>query len=117
MAGCNTSSAGRVEVFRDGRWGTIDGKGWSLREANVACREAGYPAGATSYGTSDEYGLGEGLIWYRNIKCRGSESSLQQCILPLWIRWRFYPDGSTRRSSVASVVCNESSGSYFRISM
>ena len=114
MAGGNTSNAGRVEVFRDGRWGTIDGKGWSLKEANVVCREVGYPAGATSYGTSDEYGLGEGQIWYRNVSCRaGNESSLQQCNPPLWIRWRFYPDGRTRRSSVASVVC----GRYFRISV
>lgn len=36
-----TSSAGRLEIFYNGTWGTLCKKGFGYREALVACRMLG----------------------------------------------------------------------------
>ena len=43
--GSSTSSsftAGRLEVFINGEWGTICGDGFGLAEGNVACQQLGF---------------------------------------------------------------------------
>lgn len=60
--------SGRVEVKRDGQWGTICGSEFSVTEGNVICRRLGY-------GTVKEirsYGLGIGVIHFSNLRFVGS---------------------------------------------
>ena len=51
---------------------------FDITDANVVCRELGYPE-ATRYYTYNYYGPGSGPIWLANLACNGSETSLHYC--------------------------------------
>ncbi|XP_058626312.1 galectin-3-binding protein A-like [Onychostoma macrolepis] len=76
-------SSGRVEVYHDGQWGTVCDDGWELAEAQVVCRQLGFP-GAISVTTGGRYGEGSGPIWLDDMNCKGSESSLSDCSFKGW---------------------------------
>ena len=74
----NGSYQGRVEVLYDGEWGTVCDHEWSVREANVVCRQLGFEK-ALAAKMSAAFGLGKGKIWMSYVRCRGNEKSLTQC--------------------------------------
>uniref|UniRef100_A0A671PE39 Galectin-3-binding protein A-like n=1 Tax=Sinocyclocheilus anshuiensis TaxID=1608454 RepID=A0A671PE39_9TELE len=76
-------SSGRVEVYHDGQWGTVCDDGWDLAEAQVVCRQLGFP-GAKSVTPGGRYGEGSGSIWLDDMNCKGSESSLSDCSFKGW---------------------------------
>ncbi|XP_059405472.1 galectin-3-binding protein A-like isoform X1 [Carassius carassius] len=76
-------SSGRVEVYHDGQWGTVCDDGWELAEAQVVCRQLGFP-GAISVAPGGQYGEGSGPIWLDDMNCKGSESSLSECSFKGW---------------------------------
>ena len=63
-----------MEVFHNEEWGTICAAEWDTKDAQVACRDAGYPylAGITQ-------DIGFGKIWLSNVRCNGSETRLADC--------------------------------------
>ena len=65
-------------MFYAGVWGRIDSYQWNIKDAHVVCRQLGYP-GAISSGESSQFGVGEQAAWFRNVRCLGNESSLQEC--------------------------------------
>ncbi|TRY98531.1 hypothetical protein DNTS_025151 [Danionella cerebrum] len=77
------SSAGRVEIYHDGQWGTVCDDGWDLAEAQVVCRQLGFP-GAISADQGGRYGEGSGSIWLDDMNCKGSESLLSECCFKGW---------------------------------
>lgn len=56
LVGGRTPNEGNVEVFYMGRWGSICDDEWDSREANVVCRQLGYPK-AIKETLNSQYGL------------------------------------------------------------
>lgn len=73
----NSASEGRVEVYHNGRWGTICDDDWGTTEATLVCKMAGYQYGK-SYGNA-YFGQGSGDILLDNVNCAGLETDISQC--------------------------------------
>ena len=48
-------SAGRLEIYKEGEWGTICGSGFGLTEARLACRHLGFKD-VTNFGNVSQLG-------------------------------------------------------------
>ncbi|XP_061079261.1 uncharacterized protein LOC133114081 [Conger conger] len=83
LVGSNRSSEGRVEVYHGGEWGTVCDDGWDMNEAQVVCRQLGFP-GVQSVVEGGAYGSGSGTIWLDDLDCKGTESSLSSCAFKGW---------------------------------
>lgn len=71
-------SYGRVEVFINGRWGTVCDDSWDINDAHVVCRSLGYASAVSAHGLA-EFGQGNDPIWLNNVQCSGGESNLAFC--------------------------------------
>ena len=78
MSGGSDSSEGRVEVFLDGMWGTVCDDFWDIREANVVCRQLGFPRALEAV-SSAAFGPGVDPILLDNLECKGDEETLAEC--------------------------------------
>uniref|UniRef100_A0A8B9GS00 SRCR domain-containing protein n=1 Tax=Astyanax mexicanus TaxID=7994 RepID=A0A8B9GS00_ASTMX len=98
--------AGRVEVYRDGQWGTVCRRGWEMTEAAVVCRElgCGKPLDIA------QFGPGSGSILMGYVWCSGSEPSLNNCDFASW-----YADFCTSHDLDAGVTCAVTRSFYFLI--
>ena len=74
----NTPNEGRVEINYRGRWGTICDSSWSIREANVICRQLGFPSASQAWRNA-HFGRGAGQILLADVACDGLEASIDQC--------------------------------------
>ena len=74
----DTPYEGRVEVYYQDQWGTVCDGSWSIQDANVICRQLGYPPSSQTWQRA-HFGEGSGPIILSNVTCDGNESSIDQC--------------------------------------
>ncbi|XP_072018290.1 uncharacterized protein [Amphiura filiformis] len=76
---------GRVEIYHNNEWGTVCDTNWDANDAEVVCRELGYPTTASAIAYPGAvFGQGSGMTWIDNITCSGSESTLESCAHNGW---------------------------------
>ena len=73
---------GRVEVLYRNTWGTVCDDLWDLKDANVLCRELGFPR-ATEIYTNAHFGSGS-VTWMDDVQCKGFETNLTDCKFRGW---------------------------------
>ncbi|XP_022081555.1 deleted in malignant brain tumors 1 protein-like isoform X2 [Acanthaster planci] len=78
LAGGDTANEGRLELLLNGEWGTVCDDSWGQEEAQVACRQLGFPS-AIEATSRASFGEGVGSIHLDNVECTGSESNLLSC--------------------------------------
>ena len=83
LAGSNFSNEGRVEIYHNGKWGTVCDDWWTIKEANVVCHQLGYKGAHYSYCCA-HFGAGQDPIWMDDVVCAGNESSLRRCHFSGW---------------------------------
>ncbi|NXA56657.1 DMBT1 protein, partial [Nothocercus julius] len=101
LAGGPGRCAGRVELWHQGRWGTVCDDDWGLPDGTVVCRELGCGA-ALEAPRGARFGPGTGPIWLDDVGCSGEEAALGQCRARPWGR------NNCNHEEDASVVCTAS---------
>ena len=76
----------------ESNWKTICTSSWDLREANVVCKQLGFPY---AYGTQPSGNLASGLgeVAVYNPFCRGDEQQLRDCLFAMNFDCREKPAG------------------------
>ncbi|NWZ22381.1 NETR protein, partial [Asarcornis scutulata] len=102
------SFEGRVEVYHDGKWGTICDDQWDDRDAEVVCRQLGLSGNPKALSWA-HFGQGSGPILLDEVECSGNELSLDQCKKSDW--------GQQNCDHIedAGVSCDPFTGTYLQL--
>jgi len=100
LAGDNRlPNAGRLEIYYNNTWGTVNSRGFDNKAAKVACYMLGF--GRSGLDADRYYGSGSGPVWLNYVHCTGNELSLVLCRHSTW--------GDYRRNHVfdVSIICGD----------
>ena len=78
LTGGRDEYEGNVEVYHEGVWGGVCDDEWDMSEANIVCKQLGYP-GAETATHGGKYGHTPATIWMDNLYCYGTEETLVKC--------------------------------------
>ncbi|XP_040267124.1 antigen WC1.1-like isoform X2 [Bufo bufo] len=92
--------AGRVEIYHNGRWGTICDDSWDEADADVVCKQLGCGS-AVRAAREAYYGSGTGDIWLDEVECEGNETHILKCPS------KTFGDHDCGHKEDAGVICSE----------
>ncbi|XP_038648272.1 uncharacterized protein LOC119963342 isoform X3 [Scyliorhinus canicula] len=95
----NNMCSGRVELYRNGVWGSVCDNGWDVKAANVVCSVLNC-GNVLSTDRSSSYGEGTGMIWPFNVSCDGTERTFDQCSVNPWL------GNNCTHAADAGVICS-----------
>ena len=84
LVGGNNDREGSVQICHDDEWGHVCDDGWAKVDANVACRQLGYPGAREATILSEFVSLIQVKYWLDDVECTGSESALGLCPSAGW---------------------------------
>lgn len=73
------STAGRLEMFKGGKWGTICDEGFNHVSAGVACRQLGYSNGYMMGNCVLNNPSSKDNVVMSSVKCTGGEKNIEMC--------------------------------------
>ena len=104
-----------MEVYYNGRWGTVCDNGWDFNDAQVVCNELGLGQAIAALPCAF-YGQGSSEICLDDLNCVGTEMTIGNCSHRGWEHrgwgiggWKF----ECCHSNDAGVQCSESNGNLF----
>ncbi|XP_075962081.1 T-cell differentiation antigen CD6-like isoform X1 [Anarhichas minor] len=100
LAGGEDRCAGRVELWRDKRWGTVCDDQWDLRDADVVCGQLGCGYALSVTGQGGSFPPGRGPVHLDELNCTGREENLWACPAA-------QDDPDCGHKEDAGVVCSE----------
>ena len=75
LVGGGSYNEGRVEVYYNGRWGTVCNDGWDEQHANIVCKQLGFDASEVA-----DFGVArKEEILLDNLICSSSDTVLANC--------------------------------------
>ena len=77
LADGDSPYSGRVEIYRNGVWGTVCDDYWTDRTAQVVCQQLGF--GSRSASVDFAVPAGTGPILMDDVNCSNSETNLLAC--------------------------------------
>lgn len=83
LQGSNMTHMGRVEIKQEGFWHDVCSIGWEKQDADVVCRQLGYPEAVLEI-AHGQFGYTSGPRWLTSVHCQGNETSLDQCVSAGW---------------------------------
>ncbi|NXL62292.1 C163A protein, partial [Chordeiles acutipennis] len=75
--------SGRVEVKHNEQWGTVCDGDWTIKDAEVVCRQLRCGSAVQALNRAP-FGEGSGPTWLYRVDCRGDEPTLWNCSHPGW---------------------------------
>ncbi|XP_019850477.1 PREDICTED: scavenger receptor cysteine-rich domain superfamily protein-like [Amphimedon queenslandica] len=97
----STGESGRLEVCTNNIWGSVCGRGFSVTDAYVVCRQMGLGESEPTVYTDSYFGDGNEAIIYSDFNCGGYEETVSEC------RKRKHGSFTCSRSNTVGIICRD----------
>lgn len=82
LIGSVVHTEGILQLYFANEWGGVCINGWTLRNADVLCRQLGLGIAISTYGVAIP--TGQRIQWLSGVHCNGKESNITECFHLGW---------------------------------